>query len=112
MAVSSPAAEWWAAVPTDLYIDGEWRPARSDRRFEVEDPATGQTLVQVADAGPDDAVAAMDAACDAADAWAATPPRVRGELLRAAYDLVQARIDDFALLMTLEMGKQIGRAHV
>src|SRR3712207_2368190 len=110
MTVSSPAADLWAAVPTDLYINGEWRPAGSGRQFAVEDPATGQSLAQVADAGPDDARAAMDAACDAADSWAATAPRVRGELLRAAYDLVQERADDFALLMTLEMGKPLSEA--
>src|SRR5437899_306608 len=38
-----------AAVPKDLFIDGQWRRAESGRKFAVEDPATGDTLTQVAD---------------------------------------------------------------
>ena len=51
-----------AAVPTQLYIGGEWRDASSSARFPVEDPATGRTLLEVADGSIADGAAALDAA--------------------------------------------------
>ena len=95
------------SVPTGLLIGGEWRESESGRRFAVDDPATGSTLATVADASAADAEAALDAAASAQCLWAATPPRIRGEILRRAFDAVQVRADDFALLMTLEMGKAL-----
>jgi succinate-semialdehyde dehydrogenase/glutarate-semialdehyde dehydrogenase len=65
----------------------------------------------MATATPEDAMRALDAAVAAADAWAATAPRVRAEILRRAFDLLQERRDDFALLMTLEMGKPLAEAN-
>ncbi len=94
-------------VPKGLYIGGEWRDARGGETFEVEDPATGEELCQVADATPDDARAALDAACAVQEEWAAHPPRERGEILRRAFEEIVGRIDELALLMTLEMGKSI-----
>ena len=67
-------------------------------------------IKRIANAGPADGIRALDAAVEAADAWAATPPRVRGEILRRAFDLLQEREEDFALLMTLEMGKPLAEA--
>jgi succinate-semialdehyde dehydrogenase / glutarate-semialdehyde dehydrogenase len=96
-----------AAVPKDLFIGGEWRPAHGDGRFPVEDPATGDPLCDVANATPGDAVAALDAAAGVQAAWQATPPRARGEILRRSYELLTERVDDLALLMTLEMGKPV-----
>ncbi|MCB1260191.1 MAG: hypothetical protein KDB33_07355, partial [Acidimicrobiales bacterium] len=64
-----------AAVPRGLLIDGEWHQAGSGATFVVDDPATGASLMEVADAGPDEATAALDAACAAGPGWAATPPR-------------------------------------
>ena len=95
-------------VPRQVFIDGQWRSGSAGRSFEVEDPATGAVLTEVADADAGDAVAALDAAAAAQPAWAATAPRRRGEILRRAYESLMDRIDDLALLMTLEMGKPIG----
>jgi succinate-semialdehyde dehydrogenase/glutarate-semialdehyde dehydrogenase len=97
-------------VPTNLYIGGAWRPATGGGTLPVEDPATGQTLVEVADATPEDALAALAAAADAQTSWASTPPRERGEILRRAYELLLERADDLALLMTLEMGKAVSES--
>ncbi|MCW2736254.1 NAD-dependent succinate-semialdehyde dehydrogenase [Nocardioides sp.] len=99
-----------AKVPTQLFLDGTWVESSSGDRFDVEDPATGLTLTSVADASAEDGQAALAAAVDAQDAWAATAPRTRGELLRATFEAVTARADDFALLMTLEMGKPLAEA--
>jgi succinate-semialdehyde dehydrogenase/glutarate-semialdehyde dehydrogenase len=98
------------AVPTDLLIGGRWRPAASGATLTVEDPATGKALVEIADAGPDDGLAALDAAAAAQDGFAAVPPRERGEILRRAYELIMSRVDDLALLMTLEMGKPVAES--
>lgn len=98
------------SVPDGLLIGGAWRPAAAGATLTVEDPATGKTIKSIADAGAEDGMAALDAAVDAAAAWAATPARTRGEILRRAFDLLQERSEDFALLMTLEMGKPLAEA--
>ena len=64
----------------------------------------------IADASVADAKEAMDAAASSGAAWAATPPRERGELLRRTFESVKARAEDFALLMTLEMGKPLAES--
>ena len=99
-----------AGVPTDLFINGRWQPGSAGQRFAVDDPATGTELASVADATSQDAMAALDAAAAAADSWRRTAPRVRGELLRRGYEAIMARVEDFALLMTLEMGKPLAEA--
>ena len=98
------------SIPSGLLINGLWRPSGSGATFDVEDPSTGEILKSIADATPEDAKAAMDAAAAAQDVWARTAPRERGELLRAAFEEVTRRADDFALAMTLEMGKPFAEA--
>ncbi len=93
-------------VPKQLYIGGDWRDG-SAGTLAVEDPSTGETLCEVADASPEDAQAALDAAVAAGPSFAAHPPRERGEILRRAYEMIIERQDDLALLMTLEMGKPV-----
>src|SRR3954465_2626380 len=95
------------AVPTQLFIGGEWRDASGGDTLDVEDPSTGETLTSVARATPDDAKAALAAACAVQEEWAQHPPRERGEILRRAFETLTARADDLALLMTLEMGKAV-----
>ena len=99
-----------SAVPTDLFIDGHWRPAEDGARLAVEDPSTGEALVEVADCTPADAMAALAAASTAQAAWAAVAPRERGEILRRAYEALTERADELALLMTLEMGKPVAES--
>jgi len=99
-----------AGVPTGLFIGGNWRAASGGATFPVRDPATGEVLAEVADATPADGIAALDAAVAAQDDWAATPPRHRSDLLRAAFDLVREHSEDLAALMTLEMGKPLAEA--
>jgi succinate-semialdehyde dehydrogenase/glutarate-semialdehyde dehydrogenase len=97
-------------VPHDLYIAGEWRAASGGGTIDVEDPATGETLCAVADATAEDADAALQAAHETFDSWRRVAPRERGDILRRAYDLITARTDELALLMTLEMGKPISES--
>ena len=98
------------AAPKGLYIDGSWRDASTGRAFEVEDPSTGTVLCHVQDGSAQDAVAALGAAVSARDDWAACPPRRRASILRAAYELMIARAEELAVLLTLEMGKPISES--
>ncbi len=90
---------------TDLYINGEWREGAEGQRFDVMNPATEEVLASVASAEIADAKDALDAAEAAFADWKARSPRERGEVLRKAYDLMAARLPEFARLITLENGK-------
>jgi succinate-semialdehyde dehydrogenase / glutarate-semialdehyde dehydrogenase len=97
-------------VPKQLFIGGEWVDATEGATLPVEDPATGETIAEVADATPADAKRALDAAVETQAEWAKHPPRERGEILRRAYDAMTERADELALLMTLEMGKTVAES--
>ncbi|AUQ52678.1 NAD-dependent aldehyde dehydrogenase (plasmid) [Phaeobacter inhibens] len=90
---------------TDLYINGTWTKGTSGERFDVINPATEAVLASVASADIADADAALDAAEAAMKDWAARTPRQRSEVLRKAWELMTARLDEFAHLITLENGK-------
>jgi succinate-semialdehyde dehydrogenase/glutarate-semialdehyde dehydrogenase len=102
--------ELLTSIRTGLLIGGEWRDASDGGVFDVEDPSTGKVIASAADATSEDAMAALDAADKAQDSWARTAPRQRAEILRRGFELVTARAEDFALLMTLEMGKPLAEA--
>jgi succinate-semialdehyde dehydrogenase/glutarate-semialdehyde dehydrogenase len=96
------------AVPKGLLIGGKW--ISTEGSVQVENPATGRVLAEVADASPEQGIEALDAAVAASADWAATDPRARGEILRKAFELLVERSEDIALLMTLEMGKPLAEA--
>jgi succinate-semialdehyde dehydrogenase/glutarate-semialdehyde dehydrogenase len=98
------------SVPDGLLIDGKWRPAAAGGTLEVRDPATGSVIKTIADGRVADGAEALDAAVAAGPGWARTPPRQRGEVLRRAFDRLQQRRDEVALLMTLEMGKPLAES--
>jgi succinate-semialdehyde dehydrogenase/glutarate-semialdehyde dehydrogenase len=97
-----------SSVPTGLWIGGEEREASST--FDVLNPATDEVLIAIADATPQDGIAALDAAAAVQGEWAATPPRERGEILRSVFEAITARAEEFATLMTLEMGKVLAES--
>ncbi|MCO6003696.1 NAD-dependent succinate-semialdehyde dehydrogenase [Actinoallomurus purpureus] len=97
-------------VPKQLFIGGAWTDATGGRTFAVDDPATGDVLCEIADAAPADGRRALKAAVAVQEEWAATAPRARSEILRRAYEIILARTDELALLMTLEMGKPLKEA--
>src|SRR5438477_3206124 len=97
-------------VAKQLYIGGDWRDASGGETLEVEDPATGEALCEIADGTPEDARAALDAAVDAQAEWAASAPNERSVILWRAFEMLNERADDLALLMTLEMGKAVAES--
>src|SRR4051812_20688272 len=99
-----------ADVPKQLYIDGKWRDGAEGGTIDVEDPATEETIAEVADGNGDDAKAALASAAEHQAEWQHTPPRERGEILRRAFEMITERADDLALLMTLEMGKALAES--
>jgi succinate-semialdehyde dehydrogenase/glutarate-semialdehyde dehydrogenase len=110
MSTATAEQEIVGAVRPQLFIGGQWRDGAEGASIAVEDPATGETLVEVADATVDDAKAALGAAHEAFKTWRDHPPRERGDILRRAYDVITERADDLALLMTLEMGKPVAES--
>jgi len=98
------------AVPKQLFIGGAWVDAVGGGTFEVVDPSTGRALCSVADASAEDGMKALKAATSAQPAFAAIPPRQRADMLMVAFRLLHERIDDLALLMTLEMGKPLAES--
>jgi succinate-semialdehyde dehydrogenase / glutarate-semialdehyde dehydrogenase len=110
MTTETREADVVEAVPKSLLIGGQWREAEDGGRLAVENPATGETVVEVADAQPADALAALSAASEAQREWGVSAPRERGEILRRAYEAIVAQADDLALLMTLEMGKSVAES--
>jgi succinate-semialdehyde dehydrogenase/glutarate-semialdehyde dehydrogenase len=106
---SATESELLAKTPAQLLIGGEWVDG-SRGTLPVEDPATGKTLVEVADASPEDGLAALSAADEAFASWRQTAPRERSEILSRAFEVLTARTDELALLMTLEMGKTLSES--
>src|SRR4051794_35230571 len=99
--------EQLADLPLDLLVGGKAVPASDGGRFDVVDPATGDVVAAVANGTVEDAISAVDAADAAAEGWAATAPRERAEVLRRAFELMTARADELAHLISLENGKAL-----
>lgn len=97
------AQEVGAKVPGGLFLRGGF--VETENRVEVEDPSSGAVIGHVGDAGVDDALDALTAACEAGDAWASTPAAARADVLRAAYEITMERADFLADVISAEMGK-------
>jgi succinate-semialdehyde dehydrogenase / glutarate-semialdehyde dehydrogenase len=97
-------------VEKRLYIGGQWRDASGGRTLEVIDPATEEPVAEVADATPEDAMAALDAAVDKQGEWGSSAPNDRAGILWRAFELLTQRADELAVLMTLEMGKPVAES--
>lgn len=88
-----------------LFIDGAWRPGSDGGTFPVVDPADGTTIADFAIATREDCLAAVESAARAQTSWAATSPRERSELLRAAYEVLTEEVEALAEIMIRENGK-------
>ena len=97
-------------VQNKLYIGGEWRDATGGGTLDVIDPATEEPICEVADAAPEDAMAALDAAVETQREWGVSAPNDRAGILWKAFELMMERADELATLMTLEMGKPVAES--
>jgi aldehyde dehydrogenase (NAD+) len=113
-AVASPATK--PAQPqirqTQLFIDGQWRPAASGRTFATVNPATEQVIAQVAEGDAADVDVAVRAARMAFDEgpWPRMNARERGRIMLKLCDLIEAEIDELAALESLDNGKPVSDA--
>lgn len=98
------------AVPTKLYIGGQWCSAEAAEEITVYNPATEEALVKVSSAGVADCLRAVDVAHQAGKSWSLTSPRDRAEILRRVFELMVERKDYFARLISLEEGKTYAEA--
>jgi succinate-semialdehyde dehydrogenase / glutarate-semialdehyde dehydrogenase len=96
-----------AALPSDLFIGGAWRPGAGGGRIDVVDPSSGAAVASVVDATVEDGLDAVRAAHEAGPAWAAAAPRERSEILRRAFELMVERKAMLAELIALENGKAL-----
>ncbi|MEO6944882.1 MAG: NAD-dependent succinate-semialdehyde dehydrogenase [Lacisediminihabitans sp.] len=111
LAAHSPETDRFiASLPHQLQINGQWCDSTSGKVFGTSDPATGEGLAQVADAGVEDIAQTVECAHSAYKSWSKQSPRTRSNLLRTAYELLVARSEDFAQLITLEMGKPLAES--
>jgi succinate-semialdehyde dehydrogenase/glutarate-semialdehyde dehydrogenase len=97
-------------VPVGLYVGGDWLPVDDATAFEVINPSTGESIARVADGTVDDALAALDAADAAQQAWREVSPRERANLFHRAHRLLLERADAVVETMTLESGKPLAEA--
>jgi phenylacetaldehyde dehydrogenase len=108
LAPAQPRAQaFLAGGPKKLYIDGAWLSAAAGETFETIDPATGKTIAEIARgraADVDKAVAAARAAFEAGP-WREMTPGQRGRLLWKVGELLEAEIEAFAEIETLDQGK-------
>jgi len=96
-----------ALLRAQSYVDGGWRDAASGKRFVVANPATGETIAEVADGDEADAAAAIEAAARALAAWRARTAKDRAGLMRRWFEPIMANQEDLAQLMTAEQGKPL-----
>ena len=97
-------------LETRAHIDGQWVSAEGGRSFPVTNPATGETIAEVADLGPAETRCAIDCAERAQTAWAARTAKERAQILRRWFDLIMTHQEDLARLITAEMGKPLAEA--
>jgi succinate-semialdehyde dehydrogenase/glutarate-semialdehyde dehydrogenase len=98
------------AFSRGLYIDGKWRQSANGRVINVVDPSSEAVIATVPDATIEDAAAAVEAAAKAAKGWRGTAPRKRSEILRRCFELMTARLETLATLISLENGKALSDA--
>jgi succinate-semialdehyde dehydrogenase / glutarate-semialdehyde dehydrogenase len=94
----------------ELLVGGRWVAAESGERFEVTNPATGETVGTVPDASEKDVSSAIDAAADALEGWKSLAAIERARILRRSADVIRERKDEIAAVMTAEQGKPLTEA--
>jgi succinate-semialdehyde dehydrogenase len=93
-----------------MLINGQWVDARSGKTWDVINPATEEAIVTVPFGNDQDAHAAINAAHGVQPKWAAMTAYERGAILQKTADLIRARLDELAPIMTRECGKPLAES--
>ena len=106
------SVEEFTAAPRKLFINGQWTDAASGRTFETPNPATGETLANVAEGDAEDINRAVRAARRAFDdgPWGRMTPSERGRIIWRIGDLILEHADELAQLESLDNGKPVAVA--
>jgi aspartate-semialdehyde dehydrogenase len=110
IATTMPALSDPGLVRSFSYIGGKWCAAASGDTIAVTDPATGNTIGEVARLSGDEAQAAVDAAQRAFAPWSGLLPQERSSILRRWYELLLTHKEDLARIMVAEQGKPLSEA--
>jgi succinate-semialdehyde dehydrogenase / glutarate-semialdehyde dehydrogenase len=97
-------------IKTRAFINGRWEDSDDRTRFAVENPASGETIAEVARCGSSETRRAIEAAHAAMDGWRRQTAKARAGLLRKWYELILVHRDDLARLLTAEQGKPFAEA--
>jgi len=95
---------------SESYVNGEWLAASGGKTFPINNPATGELIMAVADHGADTIKKAIDAAAIAQKEWAGRTAKDRAMLMRAWFNLIMENLEDLAQILTAEMGKPLAEA--
>ena len=95
---------------TQLFINGQWQDAADGRTLAVHNPATGQEIGRVAQAGKADLDKALEAARKGFETWRDMLPVERARIMRKAAALIRERAGEIAPLLTQEQGKPLVEA--
>ena len=95
---------------TRVYVNGEWIDADSGETFSVTNPATGESIAEVARCGGDETRRAIEAAEKAQIQWREETATQRSKLLRRWFDLMMEHQEDLAQILTAEQGKPLFEA--
>ena len=90
-------------LKTELYINGQWIKGASS--LPVMNPSTGELIAEISTADDAQCDAALQAAYEAFPSWSKTPPRIRSEMLRKAFEIMTAESDQIARVISMENGK-------
>lgn len=90
-------------LKTELYINGQWIKGASS--LPVMNPSTGELIAEISTADESQCDAALEAAHEAFPSWSKTPPRIRSEILRKAFEIMTAESDEIARVISMENGK-------
>ncbi|MDA0739591.1 MAG: aldehyde dehydrogenase family protein [Nitrospirae bacterium] len=110
----TPTVQQFLSSDRKMLIDGKWGPALSGQTFPTVNPATGEPLCQISEGQQGDIDLAVKAARRAFEtgAWRKITSSERGKLIWKLADLMEARLEDFAQLESLDNGKPVGVARV
>ena len=103
-------ATTFANTQYGIFINNEWHSTANGKTFSVDNPASGEPLLSIPDAGRSETLAAIDAAYNALPAWSALPAIQRSDLMRKAAALMLEQRERLATIMTLEQGKPLAES--
>lgn len=99
-----------ALLRSQAYIDGQWCDSDDGKRLPVNNPATGDCIIEIASVGKTETRRAIEAAARAMPDWAGQAAKSRAQTLRRWFGLIMENQEDLARLMTAEQGKPLAES--